>query len=470
MTSPELKADRITKPMQLLGAWLAGLILVDGSFLAAARFLDRPTWLPAVLVIASVINVPLFLGCLFLLQTRFRAEMQEDTFYLQYVQAKQKTTGPELLADIAALRRDTFQAGERTITLIEEVHRQTATFASELSRVASGLHASDTQSDLVALEASRAATARQLGTALRDIGWAQVKISVNDLLPTYAELVARFKEAGIPINETFGSDSTAPVPEITLLSVGPDVRADLFQEVLRVAEDAVDFIQAGGDRAITGEIIVGSYGYFKTTGRRPPIAPLTSSLRTRLASVEIVDRAARRDREDGQYPEQSYQTPMKAIAERKSRRFSRSQHLVHKRIGTHRRVQSFIVTTVHRGLTHRSRRQSARSLARRVAPWPAVPGRASRRLQFTPADCIVSRGSRRAALPLARGGRLRLSDRSLGRPLYNSRKHPVAFAASNSLSARGVITHPVGRRSPHWCSPIGTASTYAVRGLYSACG
>ncbi len=77
--------------MQLLAAWLTGLIIVDGLFLMAAAKVESPNWAPGVLVIAAIVNVPLFLVCLFLLQTKFRAEMQEDVYYSKYLE-RQYTT------------------------------------------------------------------------------------------------------------------------------------------------------------------------------------------------------------------------------------------------------------------------------------------------------------------------------------------------------------------------------------------
>ena len=77
--------SKINKPIQLLGAWLAGLLLVNSGFLGAAIAIDSPVWIRGALVIASIINVPLFLFAIFLLQTKFRPEMQEDSYYHDYL-------------------------------------------------------------------------------------------------------------------------------------------------------------------------------------------------------------------------------------------------------------------------------------------------------------------------------------------------------------------------------------------------
>lgn len=86
MMANAIVPDRVTKPIQLLAAWLVGLILVNGSFLVAAEKIRTPAWVAAVLVIAAVVNVPVFLGALFLLQTKFRAQMQDDPHYSKFLE------------------------------------------------------------------------------------------------------------------------------------------------------------------------------------------------------------------------------------------------------------------------------------------------------------------------------------------------------------------------------------------------
>lgn len=83
-----INAQMITRPIQLLAAWLVGLIFVNGTFLITAQAFNSIEWLAATLVIASVVNVPLFLIALFLLQTKFRPEIQEDHYYSQYIKDK----------------------------------------------------------------------------------------------------------------------------------------------------------------------------------------------------------------------------------------------------------------------------------------------------------------------------------------------------------------------------------------------
>jgi hypothetical protein len=83
-----IEAKSITKPIQLLASWLVGLIFVNGTFLFTAQSFMSIEWLAASLVLASIANVPIFLVSLFLLQTKFRAEIQEDHYYSQYLKDK----------------------------------------------------------------------------------------------------------------------------------------------------------------------------------------------------------------------------------------------------------------------------------------------------------------------------------------------------------------------------------------------
>jgi hypothetical protein len=80
-----IKAEKITKPIQLLAAWLIGLVLTNTIFLGAAVYISSAIWTHYLLVIASVANVPLFLFSIFILQTKYRPELQEDSFYADYI-------------------------------------------------------------------------------------------------------------------------------------------------------------------------------------------------------------------------------------------------------------------------------------------------------------------------------------------------------------------------------------------------
>lgn len=88
MKETKIAPEKINKPIQLLGAWLAGLFTVNSSFLFAATRMEGGSFESIVLVIASILNVPIFLAAVFLLQTKFRPELQEDHYYSTYLSQK----------------------------------------------------------------------------------------------------------------------------------------------------------------------------------------------------------------------------------------------------------------------------------------------------------------------------------------------------------------------------------------------
>src|SRR5687768_13544947 len=84
----QMRPEKVTRPIQLLAAWLVGLIVIDGIFLEVALRLEAGTWERRGLVLAAILNVPAFLAALFTLQTRFRAELQDDVHYARYLSKK----------------------------------------------------------------------------------------------------------------------------------------------------------------------------------------------------------------------------------------------------------------------------------------------------------------------------------------------------------------------------------------------
>ncbi|MBN8421033.1 MAG: hypothetical protein J0L73_19100 [Verrucomicrobia bacterium] len=154
MANEQITPHKITKPIQLLGAWLAGLAIINGSFLAGAATITSVDWIPALLSIAAVLNVPLFLVSLFLLQTKFRPEMQEDTFYAKYLETKY-TNPPKdtvqavdlekqfrILADQIALKigTETPNKNERVFELIKDTEITSLEERFAGSRTLSELH------------------------------------------------------------------------------------------------------------------------------------------------------------------------------------------------------------------------------------------------------------------------------------------------------------------------------------------
>jgi low affinity Fe/Cu permease len=135
MADQEIQAHLITKPIQLLAAWLIGLVLTDGTLLTAARFITTPAWVPGLLTIAAVVCVPVFLLSIFLLQTKFRPEMQEDTFYSTYLQQQRQEMADQKKAD-ASLEAEVRELRSKLIEIDSERSEQGSEIAETTARAA----------------------------------------------------------------------------------------------------------------------------------------------------------------------------------------------------------------------------------------------------------------------------------------------------------------------------------------------
>ncbi|CAB3867663.1 hypothetical protein LMG26686_02793 [Achromobacter mucicolens] len=194
MTDTQINPSRITKPIQLLGAWLIGLFTVNAAFLAAASKLPEGRWEASALVIAAIVNVPLFLLSLFLLQTKFRPELQEDSFYSTYI--NQKTN--------------------QTVSVSRDEQRFT-TFLSRLERVENAF------SSKIAQEAADEA-ANLLST---------LRIGVNKHMPNRQEFVQKLKAAGAKAISSFGDNE---MPPRLILSLSNTLPQRTEQAILETAK------------------------------------------------------------------------------------------------------------------------------------------------------------------------------------------------------------------------------------------
>lgn len=227
MTDPKIEPNKITKPIQLLAAWLAGLVLVNGAFLTAASLIYVPSWAPALLVVACVVNVPLFLISIFVLQTKFRPEMQEDEFYHKYLEKRFSTvTGKS-----------------------EVVETKVAEFE-------------DLPAKLVPRKAWKYGRVRPLPF---EKSREDFYVHINDLLPSFSSLASELTAAGIKPTATFGSTSQNPItPTPFVISVGENVPLDVVKKALSVTrKHGIEGI--GFTRNANGihqkKIYIGAYGY-----------------------------------------------------------------------------------------------------------------------------------------------------------------------------------------------------------------
>lgn len=221
MNEPTFKPEKITKPIQVLGAWLAGLFSIDSCFLFAAARMPANSWESGALTIAAIINVPLFLLAVFLLQTRFRPELQEDSYYSTYL--SRKTNEPI------------------------NVSKEDVQFAQLRQRL---LELEDKVSSPIPAPNLQAVTSAISG----------LKIGVNEYLGDKALIGNKLSELGVSGYSLFGGEEA---PEGRVVAISERLSKDVVTIIIRVAKElgfvGYSFIDNFSEH-IEEDILFGSYG------------------------------------------------------------------------------------------------------------------------------------------------------------------------------------------------------------------
>lgn len=261
MSDRNIVPERITKPIQLLAAWLAGLILVNGSFLGAASAIASPEWARAALIVASIINVPLFLSCLFLLQTKFRPEMQEDSYYAKYLEqntGKVVSTSPIDTA-MNHLRVELAESSERYIELISSLDAGLKELALQVARQAEG----SSRPEAVEVIREVRKSSKAIERAIERASDAKLSVLMNDLLPEAELLRKELWLQRIAIDRTFGKSSKNPeVPRMRIVGFGKGVPIEQLRKIVRVClQFGFDHIHFAHREENANTVYIGSYIY-----------------------------------------------------------------------------------------------------------------------------------------------------------------------------------------------------------------
>lgn len=215
-----IQPANITKPIQLLAAWLAGLLAIDSCFLFAAAQFPTGSWEAQVLTLAAIVNVPLFLLAAFLLQTRFRPELQEDLYYSTYI--SQKTNARvQLTRDDAA--------------------------------------AAVLQKQLERLEMLIAAVRLTVHKTGEDVGHLSLRYGINKNLEDREAIARHLFQAGVAGYRLFGANS---VPQQRVVAIDPTLDPNVEHAVLRLAAEVGfrKFSYISDYEDIHEQVLLGAYG------------------------------------------------------------------------------------------------------------------------------------------------------------------------------------------------------------------
>ena len=222
MNNNQVKPEKVTKPIQILGAWLAGLILVNGSFLGVAASISKPDWIVGALVIASIVNVPLFLGYILLLQAKFRPEIKENPYYAKYLESNTGKIFYEKKESMSSteVRELVDSFNKQNISMISGLEDGLKIVTEHLKSISREKRGHPQYQDrIVALEKTIKNSSKLLENARRSMRRRSdvAGIYVNDLLFNYQRIVSELAKHGLSVASTFGSSSDVPEAPVKLI-------------------------------------------------------------------------------------------------------------------------------------------------------------------------------------------------------------------------------------------------------------
>jgi hypothetical protein len=282
MDQPKIKPEKITKPIQLLAVWFAGLVLLVGLLLTGAKTITIPYWIPGLLTISAVIIIPLFLYFVFLLQTKFRPQMQEDSFYSTYLDRTTNTYVSEVSSD-------------NSIMVIEELQKQILSL-SESNKIVlheiDSLIKSQSQSAPVKIEQIE----NLLKTTSIDVAKAEeaainssFTVWLNRLLSHFEEIRVEIFKKGYDNYAEFQGSSNLP-PKEFIVSFGKNVTAEFLRDIIILLRPfglkGVNAISETFAHKHANNVVIGSYAIKSKTSITSPI---TDSLIETLNNVNSLE-------------------------------------------------------------------------------------------------------------------------------------------------------------------------------------
>jgi hypothetical protein len=215
MKDERIRPEKITKPIQLLAVWLIGLIAIETSLLAASATITKPEWLPVFFGISAVAIIPLFLFLIFLLQTKYRPQIQEDEYYSKYLD---KNTMQFIQIDKNNNPRNELIKQE-TKKLIEETKKSINTIKESVDK--------DEKKETI--ENIIISSDNKIKNIERIIKYATHNLWINNTLDNFSLIVEKIKEIGFNSFKEFGNEK---IPQNFHVSFTNTVNPIIIKEIL----------------------------------------------------------------------------------------------------------------------------------------------------------------------------------------------------------------------------------------------
>lgn len=247
MNEQRINPEKITKPIQLLAAWLIGLILLVGALITGATQVTEPDWLPIFFSFSAVAIIPLFLYLIFKLQTKYRPQMQEDHYYSEYLNKNTMTIESKTTDKLTQSLTNTINDRVKELAVIQEkqmleLHEKIVTLLPEKSK--------ERSEPFPALK------------EFLDITNTDVQVNQKlDFLDEIEDLLSQYNVERIGM---FGDEPFHKKPELFVLSFGINVNFQLLKELIsNLTKYGLTNIRIVEEDFKSNMLYIGSYAFGK---------------------------------------------------------------------------------------------------------------------------------------------------------------------------------------------------------------
>lgn len=260
MENPKIQPDKITKPIQLLAVWFAGLVILVGLLLSAAKMITEPIWLVPLLVISAILIIPIFLYFVFLLQTKYRPQMQEDTFYSKYLDT---TTNETIILS------DEQRTNSMVIDLQNQLIQLTESNKIYLSNIETLVKNNNKDSiKLAEIEEYITKSNTNFEQVETNIKKSQFKIFLNRLLPKFKEYRLYLIKNQYENFEEFKGGGEEQLSK-SLMSIGTNVEPEFVYELIKLLHplglEMISLIVQGHEKDFRRyDVVIGSHSFMNS--------------------------------------------------------------------------------------------------------------------------------------------------------------------------------------------------------------
>ncbi|WNI39066.1 hypothetical protein [Chryseobacterium sp. SG20098] len=280
MNQNNIKPEKITKPIQLLAVWLVGLILLVSALITGAATIKTPDWIPAFFSISAVCIIPLFLILIFLLQTRFRPQMQEDEYYSKYLNIntlEKESTLKESIINELVHNTDT-----KLIELTSITQANITEINDKIQSIIDKKELSIFSSEVISNTETKKFKTFIDGT--------KNQIYLNLKLSRFKDILNKINSLDLKIDRYFGDTDHHESPPIFLLSFGSNVSVEILKTLINNLREFgltnLKTIKPGKFEEDT--IYIGSYAYKNQHEKKQPTAKITSELLTLINNSDDI--------------------------------------------------------------------------------------------------------------------------------------------------------------------------------------